>query len=127
MTQGIIDSFTKLDTWKHSHALVIAVFEACKKMPTYDSLRNQMERSAVSITSNIAEGFGRQSAQDKKHFYVMARGSAFELQNQLLIARDTRQFSTDVFNELASLLLDSLRLLHGLIRSTNEKKTNVSV
>ncbi len=76
-----------------------------------------MERAAVSITSNISEGFGRQSIQDKKHFYVMARGSGYELQNQLLIARDTKRLSKEQFNNLANLSLDSIRLLHGLIRS----------
>lgn len=112
-----ITSFTKLDAWKHSHKLVITILGACNKLPLSDSLRDQMERSAISITSNIAEGFGRQSLQDKKHFYVMARGSAYELQNQLLIARDTMRFTTDQFQEMASLSLDSIRLLHGLIRS----------
>jgi four helix bundle protein len=112
-----ITSFTKLDAWKQSHRLVIAVFKASESLPKHDSLRSQMERCAVSITSNIAEGFGRQSLHDKKHFYVIARGSAFELQNQLLIARDTNKFSATVFHELAELSLDSIRLLHGLIRS----------
>ena len=116
-----ITTFTKPDTWKHSHTLVVAVFEVCKTIPTYDSLRKQIERSAISITSNIAEGFGRQTIQDKKHFYVMARGSAFELQNQLLIARDTCLINKEDFDKLAILSLDSIRLLHGLIRSTTVK------
>jgi four helix bundle protein len=117
-----ITSFTKLDAWKHSHELVIAVLKACEILHQYDSLRNQMERCAISITSNIAEGFGRQSIQDKKHFYVIARGSAFELQNQLLIARDTKKFSEETFQDLAKLSLDSIRLLHGLICSTARRQ-----
>lgn len=112
-----ITSFTKLDTWRQSHKLVIAIFEVYDKLPKYEALRSQTERSAVSITSNIAEGFGQQSEQDKKHFYVMARGSAYELQNQLLIARDTNNISEKDFQRLSKLSLDSLRLLHGLIRS----------
>lgn len=117
MSGDRITSFTKLNAWEHSHKLVIAVLGACEDLHQYDSLRNQMERCAISITSNIAEGFGRQSTQDKKHFYVIARGSAFELQNQLLIARDTKRFSEETFQGLAKLSLDSIRLLHGLIRS----------
>ncbi len=119
-----IDSFTKLDAWSKSHKLVIAVYRVCQKQGKYDSLRNQMERSALSVTSNIAEGFGRQSMNDKKHFYVMARGSAFELQNQLLVARDTKKITTEDFTELADLSLHSLRLLHGLIRSLNKREAN---
>lgn len=117
MSKEKITSFTKLVAWQQSHKLVIAIFAACKAMPRSDSLRNQMERSAISITSNIAEGFGRQSKQDKKHFYVMARGSAYELQNQLLIARDTKKISEEDFHYMATISLDSIRLLHGVIRS----------
>ncbi|MGZ6004846.1 MAG: four helix bundle protein [Candidatus Saccharimonadales bacterium] len=117
-----ITSFTKLETWQQSHKLVIAVFKIYDKLPNHDALRNQTERSAVSITSNIAEGFGRQSMLDKKHFYVMARGSAYELQNQLLIARDTNRISEQDFQELSKLSIDSLRLLHGLIRSLTKVK-----
>lgn len=121
-----IQTFTQLDAWVHSHKLVIAVFECCKKMPQYDSLRTQMERSALSITSNITEGFGRQSFQDKKHFYVMARGSGYELLNQLILARDISRLNEEKFNELAKLSLNSTRLLHGLIRSLvkNDKTTS---
>ncbi len=112
-----IQNFMQLDAWRQSHKLVLAVFECCKQMPQYDSLRQQMERSALSITSNIAEGFGRQSLQDKKHFYIMARGSGYELQNQLLVAKDTGRATDNEYKELAQLSLDSTRLLHGLIRS----------
>ena len=117
MAEDKITSFTKLIAWQQSHKLVIAVFAACEALHRNDSLRNQMERSAISITSNIAEGFGRQSSQDKKHFYIMARGSAYELQNQLLIARDTKKISQKEFQDIALISLDSIRLLHGLIRS----------
>jgi len=51
-------------------------------------LSNQLRRSAVSITSNIAEGFSRKSLKEKIQFYSMAKASNTELQNQLLIARD---------------------------------------
>lgn len=114
-----INSFKQLDAWQHSHKLVVAIFKYCEGLPKYDSLRRQMERAAVSITSNIAEGFGRQAQQDKKHFYVMARGSGYELQNLILIARDTKKMSVAEFEELADLLLNSTKLLHGLIRSIN--------
>lgn len=117
-----ITSFTSLDTWQQSHKLVVAIFEIYDKLPKYDTLRSQTERSVVSITSNIAEGFGRQSEQDKKHFYVMARGSAYELQNQLLIARDTNKITEEDFQKLSKLSVDSLRLLHGLIRSLTKFK-----
>lgn len=118
-----IDSFTKLLAWQAAHKLTTSIFLACEKLPQYDTLRGQIERATLSISSNIAEGFGRQTIADKKHFYVMARGSAFEVQNQLLLARDTGRFTPDTFNLLAALSLDSIRLLHGLIRSLNKVPT----
>ena len=112
-----IKSFTELLAWQVGHKLVLGIFKDFDTLPQYDALRTQIERSSLSITSNIAEGFGRQSIKDKRHFYIMARGSAFEVQNQLLVARDTKRLSDEQFNILAGLSLDSLRLLHGLIRS----------
>ena len=111
MTEDKITSFTKLVAWQQSHKLVIAVFKTCGALRRNDSLWNQMERSAVSITSNIAEGFGRQSTQDKRHFYIMARGSGYELQSvaycsrhQEDIAKRISRYSTNIprFNSFTS-------------------------
>ncbi len=116
-----INSFTKLLAWQRSHKLVIQIFNDFENLSKHDVLRYQIEKAALSITSNIAEGFGRQSAKDKCHFYVMARGSAYEVQNQLLVARDTKRITEENFKQLAELSLHSLRLLHGLIRSLTKK------
>ena len=115
-----IESFTKLNTWQASHELVLGVFKVFDNQNNNDILRSQIQRAALSISSNIAEGFGRQSIKDKRHFYVMARGSAYEVQSQLLVARDTQKISEKSFKHLADLSLDSIRLLHGLIRSTTK-------
>lgn len=118
-----IVSFSSLQAWQKSHKLVIEIYKATEKFPAKDAfgLVSQLERSAVSITSNIAEGFGRQGVNDKLNFYVMARGSIVELQNQLLIARDTGRISQRKFTELAELSVDALKLVHGLIRSTKKR------
>jgi four helix bundle protein len=121
-TEDKIDSFTKLVVWQVSHKLVIATLRFCERLSFGDPIRNQMERSCMSITANIAEGFGRQSVADKKHFYIIARGSAYELQDQLLVARDIGKLNEVEFRELAKLSLDSIRLLHGLIRSINKAR-----
>jgi four helix bundle protein len=125
MTEVKIMSFTKLIAWQKNHELVLAILKRCEGMQKYDFVKNQLERAALSITSNIAEGFGRQSLQDKKHFYVIARGSAYEVQNQLIVARDTARISRTDFQKLSILSLDSIRLLHGLIRSL-ERQRNAS-
>lgn len=112
-----ITSFTKLTTWQKSQELVLEVFRIFNKLSRHDVIKNQIERAPLSITSNIAEGFGRQTSADKKHFYIMARGSAYEVQNQLLVARDMGRISEDEFVVLAKLSVDSVKLLHGLLRS----------
>jgi four helix bundle protein len=121
-----INSFTQLIVWQESHKLVIAIFEKCEKLDKFDVLKNQIERSVLSITSNIAEGFGRQSTADKRRFYVIARGSMYEVQNQLLVARDTQRINDKDFNALAEHSVLCARLLHGLIRSikTNGKASS---
>ena len=122
MSQPKITSFTGLVAWQKAHQFVIEVLKAWGSMPKYDAVRAQLERAAISITSNIAEGFGRQQTNDKKRFYIIARGSAYEVQNQLLIARDTNKLSLKDFQNLSILSLDSVKLLHGLIRSLEKSR-----
>ncbi|MDD5626597.1 MAG: four helix bundle protein [Patescibacteria group bacterium] len=78
-----IKSFTDLDAWKEGHKLVLMVYEITKKFPKEEmfGLVSQMRRCVVSITSNIAEGFSRQTYKDKICFYSRAQGSVTELQN----------------------------------------------
>lgn len=69
-----IRSFTDLEAWKEGHKLVLAVYKVTKKFPKEEkyALTDQMRRCAVSITSNIAEGFSRQGKKEKIQFYFTA-------------------------------------------------------
>ncbi|MCX6763167.1 MAG: four helix bundle protein [Candidatus Moranbacteria bacterium] len=112
-----IKSFTDLKAWQEGHALVILLYKIAKKFPKDEiySLTNQMKRAAVSITSNIAEGFGRQGYREKVQFYYLAQGSLIELKNQLLIAKDVGYLEKSDFNKLAEKANDAHRLSQGLI------------
>jgi len=92
-----IKSFTDLIAWGRGHQLVISIYRATNKFPQKEifALTNQMCRSAISVTSNIAEGFSRKGDKEKIQFYYMSLGSLTELQNQLLIARDIDYLSKD--------------------------------
>ena len=117
-----IERFTDLKTWQEAHKVVIEVYTITKKFPSNElfGLTNQIRRSAVSITSNIAEGFGRNTFKDKKvHFFYQARGSIAELRNQLIISRDVYYISESEYSALDKKADDAQRLLHGLIRRTN--------
>jgi four helix bundle protein len=75
-----------------------------------------MQRCAISITSNTAEGFSRQSKKEKHQFYSTAKGSLTELQNQLLIARDIGYLDKDTFSKAAEQTIKVGKLLTGLIK-----------
>jgi len=95
-----ISSFTDLNTWKEAHKLVLQIYILTKKFPKEEaySLTDQIRRCTVSISSNIAEGFSRQSKKEKLQFYYTSKGSLTELQNQILIARDVGYINKEEFS-----------------------------
>lgn len=114
-----IKSFTDLLAWKEAHKLVILIYKTTDKFPVKEtySLIDQMRRCCVSISSNIAEGFSRQTQKEKLQFYFTAKGSLTELQNQLLVARDVGYLEKEIFNEIAEQTVVVSRLLTGLIKA----------
>lgn len=115
----MIASFTDLKVWQVSHKLVLLVYKATDTFPSSEqfALSSQLRRAASSVTSNIAEGYGRTSEKDKEHFYIMASGSLYEVKNQLILARDLGYVAPDFFAELAEQANTSHKLLNGLIRA----------
>lgn len=115
-----IESFTDLDAWKYGHRLVLDVYKVTKSFPRDElfGLVSQLRRAAVSITSNIAEGFSRISFKEKLQFYSMALGSLTELQNQLLIARDINYLSKEDFERLAGQTITVSKITNGLIKKS---------
>jgi four helix bundle protein len=120
MNQGKIKSFTDLDAWKEGHRLVLMIYEITKSFPKEEifGLVSQMRRCVVSITSNVAEGFSRQSYKEKAQFYSVAQGSVTELQNQLLIAKDVGLIAKEKFNEIAAQSIKVHKIINGLIKSS---------
>jgi len=115
-----IQTFTDLDAWKEGHKLVLTIYKITKSFPRDEmfGLVSQMRRCVVSITSNIAEGFSRQSYKEKVYFYSMALGSVTELQNQLLIAKDVHYVEKDKFQEIAEQSVKAHKIINGLIKSS---------
>lgn len=119
---GKIKIFTDLLAWQESHKLVIKIYELTKLFPKQEmfGLTDQIRRAAVSITSNIAEGFGRYSYREKTRFYYISQGSITELKHQLLIARDVKIIDSVQYDEINSYAITAHRLLQGLISKTKE-------
>ena len=118
-----IIKFTDLNTWKEGHKLVLSIYKTTENFPKKEtfSLTDQMRRAAVSITSNIAEGFGRQGYKEKIQFYYLAQGSLTELQNQIIIAKDVGYIDTLNLNELDNQCITVHKLITGLIKSIRAK------
>lgn len=116
----MIKNFTDLDTWKEGHKLVLNTYKELNKFPKFEmyGLSDQMRRCAVSITSNIAEGFSRFTMKDKIQFFRISAGSTTELQNQLIIAKDLNYINKDIFEILFNQSMSVLRMTNALIRVT---------
>ncbi|HEY4483493.1 MAG TPA: four helix bundle protein [Candidatus Paceibacterota bacterium] len=118
--RGQIKTFTDLDAWKIGHEIVLETYKVTKTFPKDElfALTSQMRRCVVSITSNIAEGFSRQSYKEKLQFYSISQGSVTELQNQVLIARDIGYLDNEIHDKLANKLVTLQKILNGLIKKT---------
>lgn len=117
-----IKSFTDLNAWKESHKLALLIYEATKNFPREEvfGITSQLRRCAISICSNIAEGFSRNTYKDKIQFYSIAQGSVTELQSQVLIARDIKYLTKGSFEEVADQSIVAHKLINGLIKKSKE-------
>lgn len=120
-TENRIKSFTDLMVWQKGHQLVLQVYRLTDNYPKNAfSLIDQTRRATISITSNIAEGFGRQTYKEKIQFYHISRGSLSELKNLLLVAKDIGYIELN--DDLINLCNDVHKLLQGLISASKRRK-----
>jgi four helix bundle protein len=115
-------SFEELDVWKRACQLAVDVYEVLRNSREF-SLRNQMQRAAISIASNIAEGSER-GGKDFVRFLSIARGSAAELRTQCYIACKIGVVSHDQVNPLVADLKEISKMLTGLARAIKLKTEN---
>ena len=120
----MIRTFRDLRVWQRAMDLVTAVYRQSQRFPAEErfALTAQMRRAAVSIPSNIAEGYGRNSTTDYVRFLRMASGSLYELQTQAEIARTLNYVSATSLNDLLSAADELARMLSTLIRTVETKK-----
>ena len=100
------------------------IYNLARKLPAEEkyALAAQIRRAAISITANIAEGFGRYSYQENIQFCRQARGSAYEVRNHLITAHDQAYLSEDDYQEAESLAVRVIQTLNGYIRSTQDRQ-----
>ncbi len=122
MTQ--IKTYRGLIVWQKSMALVTEIYKITKTFPKDETygLIAQIRRCAISIPSNIAEGYGRNSTSDYIRFLHIATGSLYELQTQMEIAFKLEYLKKADFDELYGSSREIERMLSSLSRKLNSKQ-----
>jgi four helix bundle protein len=111
-------NFRGLKVWQLSRALAREIYRETKRFPRVETfgLVQQMRRAVLSVICNIAEGQGRWSRPDARHFALMARGSLLEIEAQLVIASDLEYLEATRAEALIEQTVEVVRLTNGLIR-----------
>lgn len=118
----MITTHKELVVWQMSMDLAVDVYCITKNFPKSEEfgLTSQMRRAVVSIPSNIAEGYGRGSRNELRHFLEVSSGSASELEIQLLICQRVGLEKSDVIDELCDRVKKILKMLSSLISRCKE-------
>jgi len=115
--------FKKLGVWRKSHALMLNVYRASRRIRGADtSLRGQTVRAAMSIPTNIVEGNGYKSPSEFIRFLGYSINSATELEYHLIVARDLDLLSKNDFTSLVDQLIEVRKMIHGLINYLQRKR-----
>ncbi|HET6924884.1 MAG TPA: four helix bundle protein [Candidatus Saccharimonadales bacterium] len=124
-TTMAVRTFRDLRVWQAAYDMTVALYRQCEQFPKHElyALTNQMTRAAVSVCSNIAEGFGRRSLREKDQFYAMANGSLTELENQLLICRGVGYITSAQFLDLQRRCYATHKMLVAL-QNVNRSKSD---
>ncbi len=119
MQKNKYSTFEDLQVWQESLKLCIEIFNLIKEHK-YSCLKDQIQRSSVSIPSNIAEGYERTN-KEFIHFLQIAKGSCSELRTQLMIAKETETISIEKANELLVKTRSISGMLQNLINYRRKK------
>ena len=115
-------NFREYKVWQDAVAYASEVYKITQDMPWFEKkgLCDQLQRAVVSISSNIAEGAAKPSDVEYAKFWDIALGSAFEVETQLLIAKNVGYLNEELYNNLLTELNGIERQLNGLIHSIRQ-------
>jgi four helix bundle protein len=118
-----VTSYRNLVVWQKAMTLVSSVYQMTRSFPDSErfGLTSQIQRAAVSIPSNIAEGQGRLATKEFRHFLGIARGSLKELETQILLAIDLGYMDEAKAAECLSLTDEIGRMVNALIKALERK------
>jgi four helix bundle protein len=113
----MINSYKDLLVWQRSMDLVEAVYRVTARLPASEQfgLTAQMRRSAISIPSNLAEGYGRQATGEYRHHLSFSRGSLLELETQAMLCLRLKYLTEDQLNPILKEIAEISKMLGSLI------------
>jgi four helix bundle protein len=118
-----IASYKDLLVWQKGIEIVKEIYLLCTDLPKEEvfGLQSQMKRAAISIPSNIAEGYGRNYTQNYIQFLKIARGSLLELETQIIISKELELINEDQYYKITSLITEENKMLNAFIKSISNK------
>ena len=113
-----------LEVWKKSIDFVVSLYQATKSFPSEEKfgLSSQLQRAAVSIPSNIAEGAARNYPKEFIQFLYISLASSAEIETQLIISEKLEYIKTEEYEKLTSELNTIAKMIQGLIKSIKNKQ-----
>jgi len=110
--------FRTLKVWEKAHALTLGIYKATSCFPKHEAydLTSQIQRAAVSVPANIAEGCGKDSDAELKRFFFIAMGSSSELEYLLLLSHDLGYLPNEVHSDLHNKLVEIRKMLNSFIQ-----------
>lgn len=115
------ENFEDLKIWQDARVLCNGIYDSVEKLRDYE-FKSQIQRAAVSVMNNVAEGFERRTKKDFAHFLDLAKGSAGEVRSMLYLAEDRKYLSPSSADQLRSSykrLSSSIGALAAKLRSAN--------
>jgi four helix bundle protein len=110
--------FRSLKVWNRAHALTMTIYQLTREFPKQEmyGLTSQIQRAAVSIPANIAEGCGKDSDAELKRYCLIAMGSSSELEYLLLLAHDLGYIQTNAYQSTSTELVETRKMLNAFIQ-----------
>jgi four helix bundle protein len=115
-----IKSYKDLLIWKKGITIVKLIYQLVKTFPQEEmyALSSQLKRASVSIPSNIAEGYGRNTDKSFSHFLDITRGSLFEIETQLIIAKELGFITNlELFQELLNQIEEESKMINAFSKT----------
>ena len=122
----MLKNYKELQVWQKAYQLCLAIYKRTNSFPKEErfGITSQIRRAAVSIPSNIAEGYCSKTTKEYIQALYIAYGSVCELETQILLSSDLGYMSAEDFEQLQKDLGDIERMLKGLIKSLESKHSN---